>query len=177
MYKYKKMSEKTKNTENEQKNIDPEKFFNEEEYNTIKIGIEAEAEKRKDSPMELVELLASKTIGEKDAALNLLKKENAVSLLVDAVKECKNPKNKSLLVAACWESGLDFKAHLDFFAELIHDEDLFVSIEAITVLSENIGDIDKNKAQQLIDTLGKAAEDHFNAALIQDLIESLKSHL
>ncbi len=177
MYKDKKMGETAMNSNKEEKGINPEKFFNDDEYNTIKIGIEEEAEKRKDSPIELVELLASKTIGEKDAALNLLKKENAVALLVDAVKECKNPKNKSLLVAACWESGLAFKAHLDFFAGLAHDSDLFVSMEAITVLSENIGDIDKNQAEQLVSILNKASEGHFNSQLIRDLVEDLKSNL
>ncbi len=173
MYKYKKMSEKAKNSDNKKKGINPEKFFNEEEYNTIKIGA-AEEKKKSDAANEMLALLASKTIGEKDAALNLLKKENAVSLLVDAVKECKNPKNKPLLVAACWESGLDFKTHLDFFAELAQDADLFVSMEAITVLSENIGDIDKKQTQQLINTLSKASEDHFNTQLIKDLVENLK---
>jgi hypothetical protein len=171
------MSEKTKDSGKEQKGIDPEKFFNEEEYNTIKIGSEAETKKESDAAKDLLTLLASKTIGEKDIALDLLKKEKAVTVLVDAVKNCKNPKNKALLVAACWESGMDFKAHLDFFAELVHDSDLFVSLEAITVLSENIGSIDKKQSLELINTLNKAAEDHFNAALIQDVIESLKSHL
>jgi len=171
------MSEKDKDLNKEQKGIDPQKLFNEEEYNTIKIGAEAEEKKKNDAAKELLAVLSSKTIGEKDAALDLLKKEKAVTVLVDAVKDCKNPKNKALLVAACWESGMDFKAHLDFFAELVHDSDLFVSLEAITVISENIGEIDKAQAQKLISSLSKAAEDHFNAALIQDTIESLKSHL
>ena len=177
MYKYKKMSETTKDSGKEQKGVDPAKFFNEEEYNTIKIGTAAEEKKKSDAAKDILALLTSKTIGEKDVALDLLKKEKAVNVLVDAVKDCKNPKNKALLVAACWESGMDFKAHLDFFAELVHDEDLFVSLEAITVISENIGDIDKAQAQKLINSLSKAAEDHFNAALIQDVIENLKSHL
>lgn len=174
MYKYKKMDEKDKDLSKEQKGINPEKFFNEEEYNTIKIGAEAEEKKQNDAAKELLALLSSKTIGEKDVTLDLLKKEKAITLLVDAVKDCKNPKNKALLIAACWESGMDFKAHLDFFASLIPDSDLFVSLEAITVLAENIGDIDKTKAQELINSLSKTAEDHFNAQLIQDLVENLK---
>jgi len=168
------MSDKNKDSEKAPKGIDPEKFFNEEEYNTIKIGAEAEEKKQSDAAKELLALLASKTIGEKDIALDLLKKEKAVNVLVDAVKNCKNEKDKALLVAACWESGMDFKAHLDFFAALAHDADLFVSMEAITVLSENIGDIDKKQAQVLIEALNKASEDHFNAQLIQDVVEQLK---
>lgn len=171
------MSETTGDSGKEKKEIDPAKFFNEEEYNTLKIGGEAEEKKKSDAAADLLALLKSKTIGEKDVALELLKKEKAVNVLVDAVKDCKNPKNKALLVAACWESGMDFKAHLDFFAELVHDPDLFVSLEAITVISENIGEIDKAQAEKLIDSLSKSAADHFNSALIQDTIESLKSYL
>lgn len=173
MYKYKKMSETTRNSDKEQKGINPDKFFNEEEYNTLKIG-GTEEKKQSDAAKELLVLLTSKTIGEKDVALDLLKKEKAVTVLVDAVKDCKSPKNKALLIAACWESGLDFKAHLDFFSGLAHDPDLFVSMEAITVLSENIGDIDKNEAEKLLDVLTKTANDHFNAQLIQDVVERLK---
>ena len=166
------MSENTKETGKELPKIDPAKLFDESQYNTIKIGGE---EKEEAPAKDIISLLGSKTIGEKDKALDLLKKEKAVTLLVDAVKNCKNPKDKSLLVAACWESGMDFRAHLEFFAELVHDADLFVSLEAITVVSENTGSVDKIQAQQLINILEKAANDHFNAALIQDAIGALKA--
>jgi Xaa-Pro aminopeptidase len=173
------MSENKKDLDKELPKIDPEKLFDESQYNTIKIGGDTDSPigeaGEKDVPAkDLVSLLASKTIGEKDKALDLLKKEKAVTLLVDAVKNCKNPKDRALLVAACWESGMSFKAHLEFFAELVHDADLFVSLEAITVVSENIGEVDKTQAEQLISILSKAADDHFNAALIQDAIGALK---
>ena len=171
------MSEKEKDLGKEPKGIDPEKLFNEEEYITMKIGGEEENNKKSDPAKDLVALLASKTIGEKDIALDLLKKEKAVTLLVDAVKDCKNPKNKALLVAACWESGMDFRAHLDFFADLASDADLFVSMEAITVLSENIGEVDPKQAKHLIEVLIKPAKDHFNSQLIIDLIQRLKGML
>lgn len=153
--------------------IDPEKLFNEKEYSTLKIGGAADG----DTTGNLLALLASKTTGEKDLAIELLKKEKATSFLVNAIKECKNPRDKALLLAACWESGLEFKAHLEFFARLVHDADLFVSMEASTVVAENIADVDKTTAQQLIDILDKATEDHFNAELIRDVIARLKDHL
>jgi hypothetical protein len=168
------MSETPKDLGKELPKIDPAKLFDESQYNTIKIGGKADDKKQGESN-ELISLLTSKIAAEKDAALVLLKKEKAVNLLVDAVKDCKNPKDKALLVAACWESGADFKNHLEFFAELVQDADLFVSLEAITVVSENIGGIDKNQAKQLINILEKAASDHFNSALINDVLDSLKA--
>jgi hypothetical protein len=155
-------------------NIDPAKFFNETEYNTLKIGGEDGGKKETDPVKQLLAILNSKAIGEKDKALDLLKKDKAVVFLIDAIKDAKNPKNKALLIAACWESGIDVSAYLDLFAELAHDEDLFVSMEAITVISENIGEIKAGRAQQLINVLNKASEDHFNATLILDLVEKLK---
>jgi hypothetical protein len=173
LYKYKKMSETPKDLGKELPKIDPAKLFDESQYNTIKIGGAAD-DKTKGESSELLSLLTSKIASEKEAALVLLKKEKAATLLVDAVKNCKNPKDRALLVAACWESGADFKSHLEFFAELALDADLFVSLEAITVVSENIGDIDKSQAQQLINILEKAS-DHFNSALINDVLDNLKA--
>ncbi|HWY37477.1 MAG TPA: hypothetical protein VNY73_02890 [Bacteroidia bacterium] len=171
------MSQENEETGNAQKGIDPAKFFNEKEYNTIKIGDETTAKKKEDAGKDLVSLLTSKIIGEKDLALALLKKEKALPVLLDAIKASKNPKNKALLVAACWECGMDFRPHLEFFAELAHDEDLFVSIEAITVLSENTPGLDAKQAQQLINILSKGAGGHFNEALINDAVEGLKALL
>ena len=173
------MSENPTNPGKELPKIDPAKLFDESQYNTIKIGGETGAQEKikGGAAEELLELLSSKTIGDKDKALALLKKEKGVALLINTIKECKNPKDKALLVAACWECGMDLSAHLEYFAEMVHDEDLFVSMEAVTVVSENIGGVEKLQAQQLINILSKAAEDHFNYALIQDVIESLKSRL
>src|ERR1700740_824512 len=135
--------------------IDPAKFFDETEYNTLKIGGEDGGKKETDPVKQLLAILNSKAVGEKDKALDLLKKEKADSFLLDAIRDAKNPKNKALLMAACWESGMDFSAHLEFFADLAHDEDLFVSLEAITVISENAGEIKATTAQQLINVLNK----------------------
>ena len=168
------MSEKAMETGNEQQVPDPKKFFNEEQYNTIKI--EGGKEKEKDSVSKgLLALLNSKTTGEKDIALSLLKKENAAALLIEAINASKSSKNKALLVAACWESGLDFKKYLDLFANLVHHEDLFVSMEAITVISENLTGLEEKQSEKLIAAMSKAAEDHFNADLVQDVIERLKN--
>lgn len=163
-------------SDNEKKSasIDPAKFFNEAEYNTLKIGSEDGGKKETDPVKQLLAILNSKAVGEKDKALELLKKEKAVTFLMDAIRDAKNPRNKALLIAACWESGMDLSSHLDLFAELAHDEDLFVSMEAITVISENMGGIKAAQAQQLVNVLNKASEDHFNATLILDLVEKLK---
>jgi hypothetical protein len=41
------------------------------------------------------------------------------------------------LVAACWQSGLDFSGHLRIFAKLFILSDYITSLEAFTVLEES----------------------------------------
>lgn len=160
--------------------IDPEKLFDETQYNTINIGGDKEdpstgkQKKNTNVVAELLSILTSKTNGDKDTALALLKKENAVTLLVDAIKESKDPAERALLIAACWETGMDFGAHLDYFVELSLEQNPLISMEAITVVTENLGGIDKTRAQQLVNMLSKAEETNLNYTLIQDLIDTLK---
>lgn len=174
------MSNDNKEPGKELPKIDPEKLFDETQYNTINIGGEGEnpaagkQKKQGNAVAELLGVLSSKTTGDKDTALALLKKENAVTLLVDAIKESKDATEKALLIAACWETGMDFGAHLDYFVELSLEKNPLISMEAITVVSENLAGIDKTRAQQLVNILQKAEDNHLNYALIRDLIDSLK---
>jgi hypothetical protein len=152
----------------------PEKYFNPDEYNTINVGSEKPVRKALDPIEELLDLLRSRVTGEKDSALSILKKENTLQLLLDGIANSRNSKDKALLVAAIWESGLDIKGNYEFFARLVHDEDLFVSMEAITVLEENLPLMQKKDAENVIKLLEPSVKDHFNAQLIEDLILRLK---
>ncbi|MGZ3865609.1 MAG: hypothetical protein ACXVC6_05785 [Bacteroidia bacterium] len=174
------MSNDNKEPGKELPKIDPEKLFDETQYSTINIGGESEnpttakQNKKANVVAELLAVLASKTTGDKDTALALLKKENAVDLLVNAIKESKDSTEKALFIAACWETGMDFGAHLDYFVELSLEKNPLTSMEAITVVTENLSGIDKTRAQQLVNILGKVEKTNLNYALIQDLIDSLK---
>ncbi|MGZ3864734.1 MAG: hypothetical protein ACXVPN_10075 [Bacteroidia bacterium] len=174
------MSNENKEPGKELPKIDPEKLFDETQYNTLNIdgGNEnpapGKSKKNTNVVAELIAVLTSKTTGDKDTALALLKKENSVALLVDAIKDSKDPDEKALLVAACWETGMDFRAHLDYFVELSLEKNPLISMEAITVITENLGEIDKARALQLVNLLGKADNSNLNYALIRDLIDTLK---
>ena len=95
-----------------------------------------EQENKKDdaSIEQLIELLSSHNNEHKDAGLELLKNEKSIDFLIDAISNTEEKNHKAVLTAACWESGLDFKGHEDFFADLALDADMFISLEAITVL-------------------------------------------
>lgn len=151
-----------------------EKLFNETEYNTITIGKEegaAEAPLKEPGFVKtLLSLLDSGNPEDKDNALDLLKKENAVDFLIEAVKSTQSNDKKAVLLAACWESGLDFKGHHEFFMEYALHINPLVSLEAITVLETNRINIPKADLQGLIDRLAApAATTHDNAVLLEDL--------
>jgi hypothetical protein len=89
---------------------------------------------------------------------------------MEAVKATANNDKKAVLLAACWESGLDFKGHHNFFMEYALHSNPLLSLEAITVLDTNRETIPQEDLQGLIDKLNTAVEKgHDNAALLDDL--------
>lgn len=151
----------------------PEKDFDENAYHTIKIGKEEEQKsplKEENFVKTLLNLLDSGNVEDKDSALDLLKKENAVDYLIQAIKETANTEKKAVLLAACWETGLSFKGHHTFFVEYALHPNPLVSLEAITVLDTNREGFTKEEAEAIIAQLNPAIEkNHDNAALLEDL--------
>lgn len=167
---------KEKPEENQPQEENTEKYFNEEQYSTVTVGREGKEEENK-SPLKeenfvktLLNLLDSGNTEDKDNALDLLKKENGVDFLLEAVKVTANSEKKAVLLAACWETGLSFKGHHHFFVEYALHPNPLISLEAITVLDTNRDEIPKDELQGLIDKLSTAIEkNHDNAALLDDL--------
>ena len=168
--------------EKEHEEKDAEKYFHEGEYATITVGKEegdfAAPLKQPQFVKTLLSLLDSGNPDDKTHALELLKKENAVDYLLNAIRETAGADKKAVLLAACWESGLDFKGHHEFFMSYAFHVNPLVSLEAITVLDTNRLAIPKSELQGLIDRLGSpAATAHDNAVLLEDLKLALFAQL
>jgi HEAT repeat protein len=72
--------------------------------------------------------------------LNLLadiKSQDAVPFIADSLETMEFGDQLPALVAACWQSGLDFSKHLPVFAKLFIHSDYLTSLEAFTVLEES----------------------------------------
>jgi hypothetical protein len=164
-----------KKPENKAPEQNTEKYFNEEEYITAVVqpdGTVKPATKKQHELEELINLLSSGDREHKDAALDLLKNEGSITTLLEAIAQTENKTHKAALIAACWESGLDIKGHESFFAALAIDTDIFISLEAITVLDS----ADFSEApvrQEIIALLNKATTKHPNEAMLSDLKERL----
>lgn len=160
---------------------DVKKYFDTNQYITKVLGTNDagnETEIKNDKLSMLVELL---TMPEKkifkEEALMLIKKEKAGELLIKAFE--KASKYKHLLVAACWESEINFNKHLLYFVDLALSEDYLISLEAITVISTMEAPFDSN---QVIEGINKVKEEmkkinSERVVLLNDLANTLETFL
>lgn len=134
--------------------INPEQLFDEEQYSTIIVGNDVASKKDLDNADYMTTLVSSKTTREeKDEALIKLKENKAQAFILNAIAKTKKPEQKALVVAACWETGLDFSKDFLFFIELICSNDFHVSLEALTVIQEMEINIEADKLQKALSLL------------------------
>lgn len=115
--------------------FDPKKLFNKEEYNTVIISREGLTEKQSEQA-DLIESLLEPNLDreKKEQILAELKKVKANAILLNAIESCERPHDQAMLIAACWECGLDFSAHFFNFVQLACNADFSVAMEALTVV-------------------------------------------
>ncbi len=70
--------------------------------------------------------------------INDIKDPAAVPVFMDAIELYRGKSGFEQLVSACWQCGLDFSMHLDRFIDLVIEEDYYTSLEAFSVIEENI---------------------------------------
>jgi len=102
--------------------------------------------KKDGKPEELTEvflLMRSSTYEEiiRSAYLMIseVKDQSAVRVIVQTILDKNFSSIQKLLVAACWQTGLDFSEHLGVFTDIVRESDLETGIEALTV-AENFAE-------------------------------------
>lgn len=155
--------------------INPEQLFDEEQYSTVIVGNDAVGKKDLDNADYVTILVSPKTTREeKDEALIKLKENNAQAFMLKAITKTKKPELKALVVAACWETGLDFSKDFLFFIDLICSNDFHVSLEAFTVIEEMESIIEKPQLKQALDLLNKVETPNMS---VNDAIDWIKQRL
>ena len=101
-----------------------------------------------------------------------LKNKESVPFLVEIIKKSKDSEILPPLVACAWENGLDYSEHIEFFIDLVIEEDLLASIEAFTVVEENIEKINASKRNEFIKKIAKKSKSvsKEKAQLIEELM-------
>lgn len=157
---------------------DFKKYFDGKEYITKVVGNSDDETVSLDND-KIASLIALLTKPEnkdfKEETLLILKKEKAGDLLITAIAKAKT--NKHILVAACWESEINYSHQLPFFINLALDNDYLVSLEAITVISTMEGPFNKNDVQESILKV-KQEQKKLNSertVLLNDLVDTLNT--
>ncbi len=89
--------------------------------------------------MKLYSQTASPAITREIVALiRDMKSQPAVERLFPALQEISDPQRKQQMVAACWQSGLDFSAHIPVFLQIFLDGDYMTALEAFTVIENSL---------------------------------------
>ena len=158
--------------ENSKSEKELEKLFDTSNYKTLIVGNEKSKTEKKVNLKQLLKLLKSEDRGEKEIVLDLIKKEQAQFALMEGLL---NPdflnEDKAILIAACWESGLDFSIYINDFINLaIETEDLRIALECYTLIQESELKISDEDLDQAIQALGEEiAQKNDKMVLLSDL--------
>jgi hypothetical protein len=155
--------------------FDPRKLFDKEQYVTLVINREGFS-KKENRAADLIESLLDPNITrqESEVVFATLKEADARDVLIGSIRQAKQEREKAILVAACWETGLDFTPHFAFFAGLAADKSYAVAMEALTVVQncENVPLLSIEEA------LARAAKAGIEAGpLTGELVAHLKERL
>jgi hypothetical protein len=81
--------------------------------------------------------------------LNDLKKQSSVDIFVANLNSHRSRHYFAKLVGACWQNGLDYSGHLEFFIDIVINEDYVSAMEAFTVIESNITRLEAAKREKL----------------------------
>ncbi len=162
---------------------DFKKYFDSKEYITKIIGAENESEAPAGKAEKITNLISlvtdPKNKSFKEETLLELKKEKEGETLLLAIASPESINNKHMLVAACWESEINFSNYLPFFILLALDQDYLVSLEAMTVISTMEGPFNMDHVKEGIKKV-RAEQKKLTtekAVLLNDLAADLESFL
>lgn len=159
------------------------KYFNSKEYATTIIGGSEEVNMpvtSEDKITSLISLLTDPNNKDiKEEALLTLKKEKGGDTLLLAIASPKAKNVRNLLVAACWESEINFSKYLPFFILLALDENYLISLEAITTIENMEGPFTEKDVNEAITKVKAFKKDITTErqVLLNDLIDILAGFL
>lgn len=160
---------------------DLKKYFDANQYVTKIVGSqEVTPPVSEDKITTLITLLTDPSNKDvKEEALITLKKEKAGEVLLQAIASPKSLAHRHLLVAACWESEINFSKYLPFFILLALDNNYLISLEAITTIENMEGPFDEKAVAESIKKV-KAEQKNIpseKAVLLNDLVMTLEGFM
>jgi hypothetical protein len=91
-----------------------------------------------------------------------IKSQNAVPLIAESIQNKDYGDNEKNIIAACWQSGLDFSKYMGIFAGLFLTGDYETALEAFTVIEESLPNAEEKEIHKCLhilkDSENKVAE-------------------
>lgn len=129
----------------------------------------------------LAKLLSSSESAEVNKGIrsvfNDLKDPRSATAITEMIADPDFASQRAFLVASCWESKVDYSSFLPFFTDLVIDEELAVSIEALTVIEEMPGPFDGDDLMASLDRVHEYLEfpTNENEPMVENLLEILQA--
>jgi hypothetical protein len=165
-------------------NEDYKKYFDPKEYITHIVGVDSDSETPIGENDKEVVLMTSLLTDPKhrdvrEETLLMLKKDKKEDVLLVAIAKQKDKNIQHQLVAACWESEINFSKYLPFFVMLLTADDYLVLLEAITVIQEMEGPFDQEQLKKAIDHVKKLKKNVSDErqVLLNDVLDALNGYL
>jgi hypothetical protein len=164
------------NNEADNETFDAGKLFDPKEFISIFVNTEGFTTREKNIA-EMLDRLVGGEPSRKEAEeiFESLKRAGARDMLLTAVHTTGSTYKKARLLAACWESGLDFSDEVELFARCACDPDFTVAMEALTVIEHCMdGKIEKEKLDAALSYANECKQDN---GLKADLIAALRQKI
>jgi hypothetical protein len=82
--------------------------------------------------------------------MNDLKDQEACSEVINEIRKDLKPDTISMLVASCWQSGLDYSEYSADFARTFLRSDYVGAVECLTVIEESANKLNSEKKEEII---------------------------
>lgn len=110
--------------------------------------------------------------------LNDLKNTESRRYLVSALENENYKSIRHILVSACWQNGMDFHNDILLFVNVFLKDEYLTSVEAFTVIENNIGKLAEQDIVQLIEKLNQEINkaDEKKKPLIIELLATIRNY-
>jgi hypothetical protein len=112
----------------------------------------------------------------KDEVLKVLRDGESQELLIEAIDMKDYTKHRQVLLAACWESGLDFSKYLEKFISILGEKstDNLSCLEIVTIIEEMPGPFEPKTIEKALNSLDLLS---VSDPLKKDLLTIVHNHL
>lgn len=102
-----------------------------------------------------------------------IKENDFRDILIERIRQEKNPHVKATLLRIAWESSLDYSGHLDLFTDILLNDEFVTAFEASTLIENFVHNLTEEQHNQLHAFFEQIPAD--KQFLIENIIEEMEN--